>query len=186
MTIQILSRDALDFSLRPATPDDALCISVLGMQVFLDTYATDGIRPSVAREAVEHHSLGAASALLADQQCRIHVAERAQHMIAFAQITIGSTHSLVAAERPAQLNRLYVQEPFTGTGVGTALLNQAEAIASAAGMSALWLTSWTGNRRALTFYARRGYTDVGATTYVFENESYENRVFMKLLRGSRG
>ncbi|HOZ25184.1 MAG TPA: hypothetical protein PLI83_10420, partial [Thermomonas sp.] len=38
--------------LRPATPDDALCLGVLGLQVFLDTYATGGIRPTLAREVL--------------------------------------------------------------------------------------------------------------------------------------
>lgn len=34
---------------RPATGDDALCISVLAAQVFVDTYATHGIREAIAR-----------------------------------------------------------------------------------------------------------------------------------------
>ena len=29
--------------------------------------------------------------------------------------------------------------------------------------------------------ARRGYADVGATMYVFEDEQYENRVFVRAL-----
>lgn len=40
-------------TLRPAVAQDALCVSVLGMQVFLDTYATEGIRESIALAAVE-------------------------------------------------------------------------------------------------------------------------------------
>ena len=39
------------FRIRPATPADSICIAVLGMQVFLDTYATKGVWPSLAREA---------------------------------------------------------------------------------------------------------------------------------------
>jgi hypothetical protein len=39
---------------RPAALPDALCLSTLATQVFLDTYATQGIRPAIARE-VHHH-----------------------------------------------------------------------------------------------------------------------------------
>lgn len=35
-------------NIRDACLGDALCIGVLGMQVFLDTYATEGIRRSLA------------------------------------------------------------------------------------------------------------------------------------------
>ncbi|MEO8132440.1 MAG: hypothetical protein ABI831_00440 [Betaproteobacteria bacterium] len=38
---------------RLATDTDALCIGVPATQVFLDTYATDGIRPSLALEVLE-------------------------------------------------------------------------------------------------------------------------------------
>lgn len=37
---------------RSATPDDAVTISALAVQVFLDTYATDGVRPDLAHEAL--------------------------------------------------------------------------------------------------------------------------------------
>ncbi|MDP9029793.1 MAG: GNAT family N-acetyltransferase, partial [Pseudomonadota bacterium] len=39
-----------DMLIRDARPEDALCVGVLGMQVFLDTYATEGIRDSIAAE----------------------------------------------------------------------------------------------------------------------------------------
>ena len=45
--------DAIIF--RPATPADALCLGVLSTQVFLDTYATQGVSPSLAREALAQH-----------------------------------------------------------------------------------------------------------------------------------
>ena len=45
--------------LRPATADDALCLGVLATQVFLDTYATGGIRPQIA----EREHAGARAAL---------------------------------------------------------------------------------------------------------------------------
>ncbi|MFY7863915.1 hypothetical protein, partial [Roseateles sp.] len=43
-------------TLRRAFPADALCLSVLAMQVFLDTYATDGIRPALASTVVSAYS----------------------------------------------------------------------------------------------------------------------------------
>jgi GNAT superfamily N-acetyltransferase len=174
---------AVGVSFRAAGVADALCISVLGTQVFLDTYAADGIRPSLAREVAGHLSVPAVAASLATPGVSFLVAERAGHLIGFAQLTAGATHGLVAARPAAELNRLYVLERFTGLGVGTALLAQAEALAAASGAAVLWLTAWDGNRRALGFYARRGYADVGATPYVFEDERYVNRVFAKALAG---
>ena len=73
--------DAITF--RPATSDDAVCLGVLSTQVFLDTYATQGIRPAVAREALALHSVAAYEALLADPGVTILVAECAGHLVGF-------------------------------------------------------------------------------------------------------
>jgi hypothetical protein len=55
-----------DIAIRRAKAADALCIAVLGTQVFLDTYAVDGIRPALAREALETLSPGAMAELIVE------------------------------------------------------------------------------------------------------------------------
>jgi len=171
----------VDVGFRAATASDALCIGVLATQVFLDTYATDGIRPSLAREVLEQFSTDAVSALLCRPDTAFIVAESAAHMVGFAQLGFGSTHALVAAPDIVELRRLYVQKRFSGRGIGKALLQCAESLSASRGASMLWLTAWVSNHRALTFYASQGYEDVGATVYTFQQEQYENRVFTKAL-----
>ena len=168
-------------SIRTATPDDALCIGVLGMQVFLDTYASDGIRPAIAREATSGFAIERIAAAIADAERVFLLAQRQGHLIGFAQLTRRASHELVAATDAAELDKLYVQERFTGTGVGGALLAEAEDHAARWGCTALWLTAWIHNTRALAFYRRRGYEERGSTLHVFEAESHENRLFVKAL-----
>lgn len=169
--------------LRPATPDDVLCLSVLAMHVFLDTYCPQGIRPTVAREVLGTYSPAAFDAALADPATRVIVAEQAGHLVGFAQVTLGAAHALAPAARPAELLRLYVQEPSTGRQLGTALLRAAEEAAAADGATLLWLTPWVHNHRAIAFYRRRGYADHGQTWFAFEGERHENRVFARTLGG---
>lgn len=166
----------IELLLRPATPADALCLGVLATQVFLDTYAPEGIRPAIANEALNAFSTHAFEQLLARPQTFIVVAEVRQHLVGFAQVSLGTPQALVMSPAPAELDRLYVQEPFTGRGVGTALIHQAEADAQQRGAHTLWLTPWVGNVRALRFYAKHGYVDLGATWFEMEQERHENRV----------
>lgn len=172
-------------TLRPAAPGDALCLSVLAMQVFLDTYATEGIRPALAREVLAGYSERAFADAIGSANARLCVAETAGHLVGFAHVTVGATHALAPAGAQSELLRLYVQEPFTGRYVGTRLLAEAERIAAEAGASILWLTPWVHNQRALRFYARRGYQDCGLTWFTFEGESHANRVVAKRLMRTR-
>ncbi len=171
----------LRFKLRAAEIDDALCLGVLATQVFLDTYAKQGIRQAIAREAQRAFSTEAMHALIKAPNTALWVAERAGHLIGFAQWTLGTPHVLVQNERPAELDRLYVQEPFTRAGVGSALLRHVEAAAAQAGSTVLWLSPWVHNERALAFYARHGYVNLGLTTFVMDGEAVDNYVVAKSL-----
>lgn len=170
-----------DVSFRVASALDAPCIGVLATQVFLDTYATDGIRPALAHEVLEHLSTDAISALLSCPATTFILAELSGHLVGFVQLTKGSNQELVVPGGGCELNRLYVQARFSGKGIGKALLHHAEDFAATQGAETLWLTAWVGNHRALAFYQRQGYRDVGATMYIFQEEKHENRVFTRTL-----
>lgn len=174
-------KNCSNLNFRPAVAEDSLCLSVLAMQVFLDTYATDGIRPALAREALSTYSSASFDAAMADATTRIVVAEHRAHLVGFAQVTLERGAPLAPGDKQAELVRLYVQEPFTASRIGTALLAQAELFVASQGFSVIWLTAWANNLRARAFYARRGYQDLGSTAFVFEGESHENRVLIKRL-----
>ena len=170
-----------EIQIRPARPDDALCLGVLSTQVFLHTYCKLGIREALAREVLAHHSVAHYETLLADPGKTILVAECDGHMVALSLVDNAARlegNDAVAAK----LEHLYVVEPFTGRGVGRDLLRQAEKAAAARGAEMLWLTAWIGNPRAISFYPRCGYDDLGEVMYTFEGESHPNRLFGKRVR----
>ena len=177
----MLSVTSDDVCYRPGTSCDALCVSVLAVQVFLDTYATDGIRPDLAREALSTYSPEAFAERLADPARAFVLAERSGHLVAFAEVAFDSISPVQTAHDGAELVRLYVQSRFKRVGIGSALLAQAEKLACLRSAKCLWLTAWVGNAPALAFYAALHYTDLGATSYVLQGEAHENRIFAKPL-----
>ena len=108
-------------SLRPATEADALCLGVLATQVFLDTYAIKGITETVANEVREAFSTDAFARILDGISTFITVAVHENALVGFAQTTIGTIQPLAPSGLPAEIDRLYVQEPFTNHGIGSRL-----------------------------------------------------------------
>jgi GNAT superfamily N-acetyltransferase len=171
-----------DITFRPAVAADALCLGVLATQVFLDTYAPQGIRPAIARQVLAEYSVARYERLLADPGVTILVAERAGHLVGFSQVGNGIAHERVPEAAASELQRLYVHERFTGRGIGRDLLRHAEKAAAASGADTLWLTAYEGNARALQFYPRRGYEDLGATIFTLQGEDHPNRLYGKRIR----
>jgi len=176
-------------AIRRGRENDALCVAVLATQLFLDTYATGGIRPDLAREVLTGYSQEAFARRLADPATTFLLAERVgeekgaePHLVAFAEVTVNPSPP-VDVESPgraaAELVRLYVQRPFQGMGLGTDLLQRAEQVASEQGAEALWLSAWSGNRAALAFYLACGYRTAGTGEYIFEGRTYETKILVK-------
>jgi GNAT superfamily N-acetyltransferase len=64
--------------------------------------------------------------------------------------------------RGDELDQLFVAAPARGQGVAAALLADAEARMSAAGVADAWLACAIGNQRAARFYGKAGWRNAGA------------------------
>jgi diamine N-acetyltransferase len=175
-----MPRSLQDLHFRRGTSDDALRLSVLATQVFLDTYATNGINTDLAKEAIQVYAPAVFTERLSDPAVVIMLAEHNDHLIGFSDCTFASCCP-VSSIGGLELFRLYVLAPFQGRGIGRQLMVRAEQLAEEHRAPALWLTAWAGNSAARAFYAHLGCEDVGTTTYVIEGQAYENRVLVKRL-----
>lgn len=166
-------------SFRQGRHEDALCISGLATQVFLDTYATDGMRADLAEEALSVYAPQQFQQRLADPHRILLLAERNEHVLGFVEIANGTRAPQAHLAQGMELVRLYVQRHAHRQGVGQALLRQAENFARTQRAPCLWLTAWSENHSALAFYRAQGYDATGTTTYEFGGNTYANQIFCK-------
>lgn len=157
--------------LRAAGPGDADALAGLALQVFLDTYCTEGLRADLTAEALATGDPLRWRDTLADPQRRTLLLE---HEVA-GEIHVTGLATLRLEAGHAELERLYLHPRFQARGLGRRLLQAAEASSREAGAARLWLDCWTGNHRARGFYAACGYEDQGAAVYRFGGRDYENR-----------
>ncbi len=68
----------------------------------------------------------------------------------------------VFSAKTGELDALYVHPDYTGHGIGTQLLAAVELRARSQGLSVITLNA---TLNSTTFYERRGYASLGATTY---------------------
>lgn len=166
-----------DLSIRPAKPQDASRLAVLATQVWLHTYATDGINSDIAGYVLGELTPEKYRRVLGDPSSAVLVAESGTSLVGLAVVKFD-------AECPAgnfssvELQTLYVQEHFIGRGAGKSLLMAAQALAWAQAHAVLWLTVNAQNARAIAFYAHLGYTKVGTTHFVLGEGRYENHVLV--------
>jgi ribosomal protein S18 acetylase RimI-like enzyme len=163
--------------IRSAQLCDASRVAILAAQVWLDTYATDGITDEIAQYVLSELTVEKFSASLGEPETSLLVAEYGQCLVGFAAIKFGASCPSVAGSL-VELQTLYVQEHFIGHGIGRSLLQAAEASARERSASQLWLTVNAKNARAIAFYARQRYSKVGTTYFVLGEGRHENHVLV--------
>jgi len=161
---------------RPANAADAPALAALSIQVWLATYATEGVNDLLARYVLDQFTPAAFIAWTNDADTALIVAEADAHLVGYARLRFGARQALVPSAS-TELCTLYVQEPFTRSGVGSALLDKARAtVRDRTGNDALWLTVNVQNQRACRFYEKHGFARKGTTWFALGEGRHENHV----------
>jgi len=163
-------------TIRPATADDAPALAALSIQVWLSTYATEGVNDLLARYVLDEFTPSRFITWMHDASTALLVAEADAGLTGYARLRFGAPQAL-APLVDTELCTLYVQEPFTRAGVGSALLDQARTTVRArTGGDAMWLTVNARNRRACDFYEKHGFAAKGTSWFVLGEDRHENHV----------
>ncbi|MEM1357492.1 MAG: GNAT family N-acetyltransferase [Bacteroidota bacterium] len=80
---------------------------------------------------------------------------------------------LKLADRPIQLQKIYLHPDFIGRGLGQALLRKCIEIAKATGGRRLWLAVESGNTAAIAFYLRQGFAEVRTFDFQIGSQTFQ-------------
>jgi GNAT superfamily N-acetyltransferase len=119
----------------------------------LERYVTSHYTPDRQRQEIE----AADSVVL--------LAEASGDLMGFTWVCRGEAPASVTVPDAVNLARIYVNPSAQSSGVGRQLMRAAEAEARGMGGSLLWLAVWEKNPRAVAFYRREGFTEIGRTGF---------------------
>lgn len=169
-----------DIIYRKAQHADALKLSVLYKQVYIQTYGTEGVSDEFANFITRQFAVERLEHIILDHPQNITVADYKNNLLGVAEIEFAKKcpiNNIVAPE----LNKLYILERFCGLGIGHKLLAEAERTVLSKGAKEMWLWVLESNDRAITFYEKQGYQHMGDASFQMEVNKYENKVMLKQL-----
>lgn len=166
--------------IRRALPSDAPNLVVLKQQVWVATYATEGIRLEFSEYLLNEFTLSNELDSLNDSGKITLLAESHNHLIACAVIVLQTKMPITPYELIPEISVLYVLERFTGLGIGKLLMSHTTNILKEHGFVKLFLTVYHENMRALNFYRIYGFEEVGITHFEMGGNRYENKVLVYL------
>lgn len=170
--------DSLTWRLREAGDDDASALALIGAATFLETFAGILDGDAIVAHCAVQHSEAAYRALFASG-ARAWVAEAQPGGAPIGFALVAKPDLAAAEDGDIELKRIYSLSRFHGTGMGAALMKQA--LEAAASHRRLLLGVYAGNARALAFYRKQGFADIGTRQFNVGGRLYDDLVLARPL-----
>ena len=174
--------DAENISIRPATADDIVLISVLASTTFYEAYFEQDESSNLSGYINESFDMATVRDEIEDSQSTFFLIFLDGKAVGYARLIDDSTTDCVGDGRVIELKRIYILERCWGTGIGDRLLGHCIETARNRSFKTIWLGVWEENQRAQKFYAKYGFEQIGTLTFPYGNVDGTNLVLQLSLR----
>jgi ribosomal protein S18 acetylase RimI-like enzyme len=171
----------LDLTLRTATPDDGPALAAFAARVFRDAFGPHNRAEDMDAYCRAAFSLDQVHHELADRDYHTALAFARGELAGYAQLRATAPPPCVVGPEPLELKRLYVDRRWHGGGVARALLDHAIEVAQQRGARTLYLSVWQHNHRAIAFYVKHGFVQVGAAQFTLGTDVQIDPVMVRPL-----
>lgn len=155
------------FEIRVATTHDSELLARIGAETFYDTFVNDNTPDDMAAYLTNSFSPEIQARELADPDQLFLVIESGGDAAGYARLMWGSAPACVIGHRPMEINRFYICRPWIGAGAAAALMRRCVEERERRECDVIWLGVWEHNHRAMAFYRKCGFVDVGSHEFLF-------------------
>ena len=164
------------FRLRLAGPGDDEALALVGAASFLESFAGVLAGADVLAHCRVQHAREKYAGWIGSSEAQICMAEMKAAPIGYAVLTAPDL-PLTIGPGDIELKRIYLLHRFQGTGLGRALMEWSLTTAQTLGKTRLLLAVYAQNARAIAFYARCGFKQVGTREFHVGYSVYHDLVF---------
>ena len=166
-------------NIRQASVADAAALAEIAERTFRDTFAAHN-----TPEDLEAYVAGA----YGEEQQRREL--ESGHIVLFGESEDGQLIAYVQMRRvqsphgEIEIARFYVDRNHHGRGIAQQLMEAACETARELGAKTVWLGVWERNARAIAFYAKCGFADVGSQPFLVGTDLQTDRVMARIIPSS--
>jgi diamine N-acetyltransferase len=167
-------------TLRRAGPADAAALAEFAARIFDETFGPDNRPEDMAAHLADRFGVRQQSEEILNPDIITLVVEEEGRLIAYTQVlTLHKPPDCVKVEAPVEIARFYVDRSWHGRGLAQRLMAAALDAVRELGGRAAWLAVWERNPRAIAFYEKWGFRDVGSQTFRLGSDLQTDRVMVR-------
>lgn len=157
---------------------DAASLAALSIEVWLHTYAREGIRRAFSDYVLGEFTAARFAEHVASDSRVIVKCERGDHLLGYLRMDFDEPCPTVP-ELTTEIATLYVRSRHARQGIGKGLLARASEICRQRGIKGFWLCVNHENAPAIRFYAAQRFQRNGSDYFELEGERHENFILWR-------
>lgn len=166
-------------SIRYAKPSDAKRLAVLAEETFRDTFGKMNTVEDMDFHCRTSYGELIQAAEISNAELVTLVGEEGDNLIAFAQLRWPEAPRCVSAKTPGEIQRLYVVKSWHGKGIAQDLMAACLEEMKNRGSDVVWLGVWERNPRAIAFYQKFGFAEVGDHIFSLGADSQRDIILIR-------
>lgn len=160
---------------------DAAALAQFAARTFAEAFAAENRPEDLQLHLTLSYGVSQQTRELLDPGVVTLLAEQGRTLLGYAQVRRRSPPSCVTHALPIEVQRFYVDRPAHGSGIAATLMATAKGVACELGGQHVWLSVWERNPRAIAFYTKMGFSDVGSSFFFVGADRQIDRVLVARL-----
>lgn len=152
-------------NIRYGNTEDATMLAELGAKTFYETFAKDNTPENISLYMKKSFSKEIQLNELSKPDIIFLIVELEDEPVGYAKLKMNSNDESVKGTEVMEIERIYASQEYIGKGIGKELMKACINEARQRGCDSIWLGVWEKNQRAIDFYKKWGFKEVG--THVF-------------------
>lgn len=169
--------------IRKCTPDDAVEVQQIGWKAYQETFAAMNSKETMAAYRNEAFEIDKIKNELLNPASYFYFVEVEGQLAGYLKVNAASAQTELQDPLSLEVERIYVLQAFQKMGLGRRLMEHAIEVALEKGKKYLWLGVWEKNCKAIQFYEKLGFTQIGIHDFVMGDEIQKDYMMRKDLIG---
>ncbi|QMU31339.1 GNAT family N-acetyltransferase [Adhaeribacter radiodurans] len=168
-------------TLRRATAADTNLLTIIGEQSFAEAFGEANTPENMAAFLSRVFAPEIVADELATPTTEFYLAELGNEAAGYVKMEYPAPEAQVPFQNVLKISRLYLLRKFLGLGLGDQLMHFCIEKAKLVGCEAIWLTVWEHNLRAVSFYQKWGFYQVGTEDFILGDDVQLDYLLVKQL-----
>ncbi|TVQ07590.1 MAG: GNAT family N-acetyltransferase [Bacteroidetes bacterium] len=169
----------MEIIIREAKKSDINNLAVLKQQVWISTYADEGVTAQFSEYVLSEYSIENIRKSISDKSKLTLIAIYDKGIVGCVEILLSPQSPVNAIEPCMEISTFYILERFQGLGIGKKLLQECFKVITRLNHYKVWLTVYYKNQKAIDFYAKQNFTVIGETFFLLGKDKHKNLIMLR-------